>query len=337
MAGGIFISYRRDDAKHAAGRLVDKLEQTYAREQLFFDIDNIAPGLDFVKELSDQVQACDVLLAVIGPSWIDAHNSDGSRRLDSPRDFVRIEIEAALARDIRVVPVLVDGAPMPREDDLPEKLKPLTRRNAVRLTHERFSADAEGLAEALAKAVVPRKKEKSGIGPFGWSAPLAKPSAPIGRTATWSRSAQPLPANGAPAAQSMTNWWSVFIAVILAALPLPLGLRTHIWVQEKMWEISSNELNVISLITAFIILIAVAIVRRRGAALTRAEAVLYWLGVSLACVVWMATFFSFFRWSFWTFHDVRDSGFSGALLCLFLAMIGGLALRRRWMRQRAKI
>ena len=164
MAGGIFISYRRDDARHAAGRLVDRLEQTYAREQLFFDIDNIAPGLDFVRVLSEQVQACDVLLAVIGQGWLDARNEDGSRRLGDPKDFVRIEIEAALARDIRVVPVLVDGAPMPREVDLPEKLQPLARRNAGRLTHERFGADAEGLAEALTKAVPPKKKKTGWFG-----------------------------------------------------------------------------------------------------------------------------------------------------------------------------
>ncbi len=115
MSGGIFISYRRDDAKHAAGRLVDRLGQTFAKDQLFLDIDNIEPGLDFVKVLSEQVQACDVLQAVIGPGWLDSRDAGGSRRLDNARDFVRIEIEAALARDIRVIPVLVDGAQMPGE------------------------------------------------------------------------------------------------------------------------------------------------------------------------------------------------------------------------------
>jgi len=132
MAGGIFISYRRDDAKHAAGRLVDRLGRTFTSDQLFLDIDNIEPGVDFKKVLSDKVQACDVLLAVIGPGWVASTDGKGARRLDSPKDFVRIEIEAALARDVRVIPVLVDGARMPDEDDLPETLRPLVFRNAVR-------------------------------------------------------------------------------------------------------------------------------------------------------------------------------------------------------------
>lgn len=171
MSGGIFISYRRDDAKHAAGRLVDRLGQTFAKDQLFLDIDNIEPGLDFVKVLSEQVQACDVLQAVIGPGWLDSRDAGGSRRLDNARDFVRIEIEAALARDIRVIPVLVDGAQMPGEQDLPPSLKPLRVRNAVRLFHERFSSDAEDLTRALAKVVAPKK------GWFGGGFGAAKPTA----------------------------------------------------------------------------------------------------------------------------------------------------------------
>jgi hypothetical protein len=155
--GGIFVSYRRDDAKHAAGRLVDRLGRTYHRSQLFLDVDNVAPGLDFVKVLSDQVQQCDVLLAVIGPGWIESRDGTGARRLDSPKDFVRIEIEAALARDIRVIPVLVDGAAMPSDDDLPPSLQPMVTRNAVRLVHERFAADAEDLTRALTKVVAPRR------------------------------------------------------------------------------------------------------------------------------------------------------------------------------------
>lgn len=153
MSGGIFISYRRDDAKHAAGRLVDRLGRSFSREQLFFDIDNIEPGLDFKKVLSQRVQACNVLLAVIGPEWLNSKAENGERRLDDPRDFVRVEIEAALTRDVRVIPVLVDGARMPRENELPEAIRGLTYRNAVRLTHERFASDAEDLAEALSRIV----------------------------------------------------------------------------------------------------------------------------------------------------------------------------------------
>src|SRR5262245_30179670 len=116
MASGIFVSYRRDDSRHAAGRLLDRLRQTYEPRHLFMDVNDIAPGLDFVKVLSEQVAACDVMLVVIGPNWLDAREDTGKRRLDDPRDFVRIEVEAALRRDVRVIPVLVDGASMPDED-----------------------------------------------------------------------------------------------------------------------------------------------------------------------------------------------------------------------------
>lgn len=156
MSGGIFVSYRREDAKHPTGRLVDRLSKTFTDGQIFIDVDNIAPGLDFRKVLADKVQACDVLLAVIGPGWLDARNTSGVRRLDDPRDFVRIELESALTRDVRVIPVLVDGADMPPEDVLPPPLQPLAYRNAVRLSYERFGADADDLTRALTAIVVPQ-------------------------------------------------------------------------------------------------------------------------------------------------------------------------------------
>ncbi len=152
MSGGIFVSYRRDDAKHAAGRLVDRLEKSFSRDQLFFDIDNIEPGFDFVRVLKEQVESCDVLLPIIGPGWLDARDEHGARRLDNPKDFVRIELETALARDIRVIPVLVDGAKMPGEG-LPSALRGLATRHAVRLEHTRFSVDADGLLAALRRTI----------------------------------------------------------------------------------------------------------------------------------------------------------------------------------------
>jgi hypothetical protein len=98
MAGKIFINYRR-----TAGRLHDRLTQTFGRKNLFMDVDHIPAGVDFVDYLPSQVAACDVFLAVIGPNWLDAKDDDGRRRFDSPHDFVTIEIAAALARNIRVI------------------------------------------------------------------------------------------------------------------------------------------------------------------------------------------------------------------------------------------
>ena len=121
------------------------------------DVDNIAPGLDFVRVLHERVAECDVVLAVIGKGWIDARDAR-DRRLDDPDDFVRIEITSALSQGKRVIPVLVGDAQMPRPEELPEALRPLARRNAVRLTHERFRADTQGLVKAI--AAKPRRRSR---------------------------------------------------------------------------------------------------------------------------------------------------------------------------------
>jgi hypothetical protein len=152
MQGKIFINYRRGDDPGHTGRLFDHLQEAFQPDQLFMDVDSIAPGLDFVHVLEEQVAKCDVLLAVIGRGWLDARDGAGKRRLDNPDDFVRVEIEAGLRLGKRVIPVLVNDVDMPRSEDLPEPLRPLVRRNAVRLTHDRFKADAQGLIKALGVA-----------------------------------------------------------------------------------------------------------------------------------------------------------------------------------------
>lgn len=146
----IFISYRRDDAPGSAGRLYDRLSETFSADQIFIDVDAISPGVDFVLALDGALKDCDVLLAIIGKNWTNAKDGDGLRRLESDGDFVRVEIATALNSGIRVIPVLVDGAEMPNAEDLPEILKPLTRRNAVELSHTRFVRDTDRLASALA-------------------------------------------------------------------------------------------------------------------------------------------------------------------------------------------
>jgi uncharacterized membrane protein YhaH (DUF805 family) len=153
VKGRIFISYRRGDDQAAAGFLYDRLLQHFDREQLFMDVDAIEPGVDFVKALDEQVAACIAFIAVIGPRWLNARNNDGNPRLDNPRDYVRVEIESALKRDIRVIPVLVDGASMPRPSDLPPSLQALARRNAVEIAHHRFAADCDDLARRIKQAL----------------------------------------------------------------------------------------------------------------------------------------------------------------------------------------
>jgi TIR domain/Sel1 repeat len=147
----LFISYRRDDARYAANRLHAALKPYVAdpTTDLFIDIDSIPAGVDFAKHLKDRAAACDVLLAVIGPGWIDARDAGGRRRLDDPADFVRIEIAAALQRNVPVVPVLLDGASVPTSDQLPDDLKPLVMRNGLPVHLTSFDADVARLVSRL--------------------------------------------------------------------------------------------------------------------------------------------------------------------------------------------
>jgi uncharacterized membrane protein YhaH (DUF805 family) len=153
MEGRIFINYRREISAAAAGRLSDRLIQHFDHDQLFLDVDGIEPGVDFVKTLEDQVAQCSAFIAVIAPGWADLKSAEGQRRLDQPNDHVRIEIESALKRDIRVIPVLVDGARMPTANELPDSIKPLSRRNAVTLSHHRFGPEVDELARVLEGAL----------------------------------------------------------------------------------------------------------------------------------------------------------------------------------------
>jgi hypothetical protein len=146
---GIFVSYRRQDSSHLAGRLYDRLSDRFGEGQVFMDVDAIEPGVDFAEEINRAVEACLVLVAVIGPNWLTATDERGHRRLDDPEDFVRLEIEAALARDVRVIPVLAESAVMPRRQDLPESLAGLARRNAFLIRHESFRSDAGRLVTAI--------------------------------------------------------------------------------------------------------------------------------------------------------------------------------------------
>lgn len=150
---GIFISYRREDAAYPAGWLFDLLAAGFGADRVFKDVDSIQPGDDFVEEITVAVGSCAVLLAVIGKGWLGAVGDDGCRRLDDPADLVRLEIETALSRDVRVIPVLVDGAIMPVAGQLPASLGKLVRRQAVELSPLRFSADASRLLKILAKEV----------------------------------------------------------------------------------------------------------------------------------------------------------------------------------------
>jgi hypothetical protein len=149
MTGKVFISYRRDDSAGHAGRVHDRLELEFGRDLLFMDVDAVPLGMNFIKILDEAVAKCDALLAVIGPNWLDLRDKQGNRRLDDPHDYVRIEIAAALQRDIPVIPVLLDGAEIPQVDQLPQDLKELALRNGLYVRHASFHNDMDRLIAGL--------------------------------------------------------------------------------------------------------------------------------------------------------------------------------------------
>jgi hypothetical protein len=142
----IFISYRHDDTSGEAGHLAADLRKRFGRESIFIDIDTIAPGTDFETRIDQALSACHVTFVLIGKRWLTIALPDGTRRLDYEHDYVRKEIGTALRRpDIRVVPVLVEGAAMPSADQLPADISELAKRHAVELSHKRWRYDLSQL------------------------------------------------------------------------------------------------------------------------------------------------------------------------------------------------
>lgn len=150
--GDIFISYRRDDSAGFARAVHEQLVARFPRHRVFMDVEAIEPGLPFDEVIRRAIGECAVLLVLIGRHWVEPQ-ADGRSRLFDPADFVRIEIASALARDVRVMPVLLDGAVMPTEAALPEPLRPLAHRNAIELGNSRFGADIDRLAGAVSRAL----------------------------------------------------------------------------------------------------------------------------------------------------------------------------------------
>jgi hypothetical protein len=149
MAAKVFLCYRRDDSAGYAGRVQDRLAKEFGRDLLFMDVDTIPLGVNFATVLRNEVAKCEVLLAVIGPRWLDARDEAGTRRLDDPQDFVRIEVGAALQRNIPVIPILLDGAKVPKANQLPKDLEELSMRNGLDVRHASFHNDIDRLVRSL--------------------------------------------------------------------------------------------------------------------------------------------------------------------------------------------
>jgi formylglycine-generating enzyme required for sulfatase activity len=155
----IFISYRREDSANVTGRINDRLRDKFGEGAIFTDVDSIPFGVDFREHLNNEVTQCDIVLAVIGRDWLDVTGDDGRRRLDDAADFVRIEIESALARDIPVIPLLADGVAMPSADQLPQSLRALAFRNGTQVRPDPdFHRDIDRLIDGLERFFTARDK-----------------------------------------------------------------------------------------------------------------------------------------------------------------------------------
>jgi hypothetical protein len=209
----IFISYRRDDTEGQAGRLFQDLREVFGAENVFMDVATIEPGVDFRRVIEKNTESCGVLLALVGRQWLTATDAAGRRRLDEPNDFVRLETAAALKRDIPLVPVLLQGARMPRSEELPEELRDFAFRNSVELSHARWESDVQILIAALRKALA----QDAGASPPASAAPAPLPVAATAATP------QAAPATSG---RSLPTWvWVAGAVTGVAALGGWLGLR----------------------------------------------------------------------------------------------------------------
>ena len=176
-AHSIFLNYRREESQWVAGRLHDRLTTEFGTERVFTDVDGIGPGQDFTKVLSAAVGDCKVLLAIIGRSWTNALDEGGRRRLENPHDWVRFEIETALARPgVLVIPVLFDNAPMPLAHELPGALAQLSVRQAVKISADGFTRDVENLVNYLHSIIDAAQQ------PTGRKAPISDQTTPPPQT-----------------------------------------------------------------------------------------------------------------------------------------------------------
>jgi hypothetical protein len=165
MKYNIFLVYRRADTGVITGRTFDRLCNAFEREQIFVDIDSIPVGCDFVDYLERAIKACRVMVVMMGNNWLGFDDSGGRRRIDLPLDYLRLELEMAIKHGVNLVPVLIDGASMPRRADLPESIGALADQAPIVLNNRSFGLDYPSLQNKLHELVGSRQ-----------------PSAPVDRT-----------------------------------------------------------------------------------------------------------------------------------------------------------
>lgn len=150
---GVFLSYRRQDTGPYARLLKTQLAERFPGTPVFMDLDSIEPGTDFAEEIEIALRSTGVLIALIGARWLTAADDQGRRRLDDPGDYVRFEIQTALEQNTRIIPVTVDGTPMPRQKQLPVGLRKLARLSALDMNYARLEYDEGRLMAVVGKVL----------------------------------------------------------------------------------------------------------------------------------------------------------------------------------------
>src|ERR1700720_2518587 len=179
----VFISYRREITAGEARALFNELLGKLGKNSVFMDVDSIALGRDFRGALQKTLESCDLMLVLIGKDWAEVKDEEGRPRLHDPGDFVRLEIEGALKRDIVVTPILVQGAHMPAPEQLPVEIRDLVYRNGFELSHNRWESD---FAEMTRRLNLDIAKEGGRVeqpastvaAPNASTAPAAQPASP---------------------------------------------------------------------------------------------------------------------------------------------------------------
>ena len=181
----IFISYRRENTAGEARALFNDLVARLGENSVFMDVDSIALGRDFRSVLQETTASCDLMLVLIGRNWADVKDERGLVRLENPADYVRLEIESALKRNIAVTPVLVQGTHMPAPEDLPAEIRDLAYRNGFELSHNRWESDVQEMVRRLdldgpagGHQVKPVALEQSAPAPSGSRDMSAAPAIP---------------------------------------------------------------------------------------------------------------------------------------------------------------
>src|SRR5437868_6709033 len=181
--GTVFISYRREITAGEARALFNELLGKLGKNSVFMDVDSIALGRDFRGALQKTLESCDLMLVLIGRDWAEVKDEEGRPRLHNPGDFVRLEIEAALKRDIVVTPILVQGAHMPAPEQLPAEIRDLVYRNGFELSHSRWESDFAEMTRRLELDIAKeggRVEQPASIvaAPNASIAPAAQPAIP---------------------------------------------------------------------------------------------------------------------------------------------------------------